>query len=108
MSVETGSGLERGTQLGSVPLTGSEGFQGLNAWRGGLASGIAEVRGPAACKRRDAIFRRMLLLADVVAMVAAVVLTVTLARRSVQLTWAGVAALPILSKKAASGPAPDS
>jgi exopolysaccharide biosynthesis polyprenyl glycosylphosphotransferase len=46
--------------------------------------------------RRDALFRRMLLLADVVAIVGAFVLTVELARRSLQLTWAGIAAIPIL------------
>jgi exopolysaccharide biosynthesis polyprenyl glycosylphosphotransferase len=96
MSVETGGGLERGAQLGSVPLGRAQGFLGRNAWRGGLASGIAEVRGPAACKRRDALFRRMLLAADVVAIVVAFVLTVVLARRSLQLTWAGIAAVPIL------------
>ena len=74
MSVEAGSGLERGVQLGSAPLAGSQRFLGLTGWRAGLTSGIAEVRGPAACKRRDALFRRMLLLADVVAIVAAFVL----------------------------------
>jgi FlaA1/EpsC-like NDP-sugar epimerase len=46
--------------------------------------------------RRDALFRRLLLVADVVAVVAAFVLTVELAHRSLQLTWAGVAAVPIL------------
>jgi exopolysaccharide biosynthesis polyprenyl glycosylphosphotransferase len=46
--------------------------------------------------RRDALFRRMLLVADVVAIVGAFVLTVELARRSLQLTWAGIAAVPIL------------
>ncbi len=96
MSVETGSGLERGAQLGAAPLAGSNGFLGLAARRGGLASGIAEVRGPAACKRRDAVFRRMLLLADVVAIVSAFVLTVALSHRSLQLTWVGIVGLPIL------------
>src|ERR1035438_2620479 len=96
MSVETGSGLERGAQLASAPLGASTGFRGLSSWRAGLASGLAEVRGPAASKRRDAMFRRMLLLADVVAIVAAFVLTVALSRRSLQLTWAGIAGLPIL------------
>lgn len=62
--------------------------------RGGL--GIAEVRGPAACMRRDSLFRRLLVVADVVAIVGAFVLTVELSRRSVQLTWAAVAGVPIL------------
>jgi len=46
--------------------------------------------------RRDALFRRALVLADVVAVVGAFLLTVALSRRSVQLTWVGVAAVPIL------------
>jgi exopolysaccharide biosynthesis polyprenyl glycosylphosphotransferase len=46
--------------------------------------------------RRDAVFRRLLLVADVVAVVGAFLLTVGLSSRSVQLTWAGVAAVPIL------------
>jgi exopolysaccharide biosynthesis polyprenyl glycosylphosphotransferase len=77
-------------------LAGSPGFLGLAPRRGGLASGILEVRGPAVCMRRDALFRRMLLAADVVALVGAFVLTVALSRRSLQLTWAGIAGVPIL------------
>jgi exopolysaccharide biosynthesis polyprenyl glycosylphosphotransferase len=46
--------------------------------------------------RRDALFRRMLLVADVVAIVGAFVLTVALSHRSLQLTWAGIAGVPIL------------
>jgi exopolysaccharide biosynthesis polyprenyl glycosylphosphotransferase len=46
--------------------------------------------------RRDALFRRLLLVADVVAIVGAFVLTVEFARRSLQLTWAAVAGVPIL------------
>ena len=44
---------------------------------------------------RDAIFRRTLLIADVLAIVGAFVLTVELSSRSLQLTWASIAALPI-------------
>jgi exopolysaccharide biosynthesis polyprenyl glycosylphosphotransferase len=116
MSVETGSGAEAGvvwspssladsgTPLsGARPLAGSRGrsrssvaSRGLGGlrWLGGL--GVVEVRGPAACMRRDALFRRLLVVADVVAIVGAFLLTVGLSRRSVQLTWAGVAAVPIL------------
>src|ERR1700724_164544 len=98
MSVETGSGTEAaGVPWASAPaLPGSRGFLGLAARRRGAVSGIAEVRGPAACMRRDALFRRMLLVADVVAIVGAFVLTVELSRRSLQLTWAGIAAVPLL------------
>ncbi|HYM46514.1 MAG TPA: exopolysaccharide biosynthesis polyprenyl glycosylphosphotransferase [Solirubrobacteraceae bacterium] len=46
--------------------------------------------------RRDALFRRWLLAADVVAIVGAFVLTVGLSSRSLQLTWTGIAGLPIL------------
>jgi exopolysaccharide biosynthesis polyprenyl glycosylphosphotransferase len=77
-------------------LVGSRGFLGQAARRRIASPGIREVRGPAACMRRDALFRRMLLVADVVAIVGAFVLTVELARRSLQLTWAGIAAVPIL------------
>src|ERR1700724_128736 len=98
MSVETGSGTEAAgvPWASSSALPGSRGFLGLASRRRVAVSGIAEVRGPAACMRRDALFRRMLLVADVVAIVGAFVLTVTLARRSIQLTWVAVAAVPIL------------
>jgi exopolysaccharide biosynthesis polyprenyl glycosylphosphotransferase len=59
-------------------------------------SRLGEPKGPAASMLRDAIFRRTLLLADAVAIVTAFVLTVELSSRSLQLTWAGIAALPIL------------
>jgi exopolysaccharide biosynthesis polyprenyl glycosylphosphotransferase len=46
--------------------------------------------------RRDALFRRLLLVADVVAIVGAFLLTVGLARRSLELTWAAGFGVPIL------------
>jgi exopolysaccharide biosynthesis polyprenyl glycosylphosphotransferase len=92
MSVETGSGAESGVGWGRS-LPGSRGSLGR---RRALPTGISEVRGPAACMRRDAVFRRLLVVADVVAIVTAFVLTVELARRSLALTWAGIAAVPIL------------
>jgi exopolysaccharide biosynthesis polyprenyl glycosylphosphotransferase len=99
VSVETASGTEK-TEAPPLaappPPAAPRGFLGLPVRRGALASGISEVRGPAACMRRDALFRRALLVADVVALVGAFVLTVALSRRSVQLTWAGVAGVPIL------------
>jgi exopolysaccharide biosynthesis polyprenyl glycosylphosphotransferase len=45
---------------------------------------------------RDAIFRRMLLLADALAIAGAFVLTISLSSKSQQLTWASAVALPIL------------
>ena len=56
----------------------------------------SESRGLATSMRRDAIFRRMLLAADILAIAGAFALTVELSSRSLQLTWASVAALPIL------------
>ncbi|MBA3809357.1 MAG: exopolysaccharide biosynthesis polyprenyl glycosylphosphotransferase [Solirubrobacterales bacterium] len=58
--------------------------------------GIAEVRGPAASMRRDALFRRLLVVADVVAIVGAFVLMMVLSHRVVALSWAGLAGLPIV------------
>jgi exopolysaccharide biosynthesis polyprenyl glycosylphosphotransferase len=69
---------------------------GLGVRRGAGSSEIAEVRGPAASLRRDALFRRMLLAADVVALVGAFMLTIGLAHRSLQLTWVAIAGVPIL------------
>ncbi len=92
MSVETGSSTEKTVP----PLVAPRRLLGRAAGRDGTPSAISEVRGPAACMRRDALFRRMLLVADVVALVGAFALTVALSRRSLQLTWAAVAALPIL------------
>jgi exopolysaccharide biosynthesis polyprenyl glycosylphosphotransferase len=108
MSVETGSGAEAGVGWGPPSLvdscgsaggrlaSGSRGFLGLSGRRRLVVGGIAEVRGPAACMRRDALFRRLLLVADVVAIVGAFVLTVELSRRSLGLTWAAAAGVPIL------------
>ena len=77
MSVETRSATEKAAPRLAAP----RGLLALAVRRGALASGIAEVRGPAACMRRDALFRRMLLVADVVALVGAFALTVALSRR---------------------------
>jgi exopolysaccharide biosynthesis polyprenyl glycosylphosphotransferase len=46
--------------------------------------------------RRDALFRRMLLAADMVAIVGAFAITLALSSDSLQLTWAGLASVPIL------------
>jgi exopolysaccharide biosynthesis polyprenyl glycosylphosphotransferase len=56
---------------------------------------IAEARGPAASMLRDSIFRRMLLLADALAILCAFTLTMQLSSRSWQLTWASILALPL-------------
>jgi exopolysaccharide biosynthesis polyprenyl glycosylphosphotransferase len=61
-----------------------------------LGTAIAESRGPTASKRRDSLFRRMLLLADAVAIVGAFLLTIVLSSKSIHLTWASIVALPVL------------
>jgi exopolysaccharide biosynthesis polyprenyl glycosylphosphotransferase len=96
MSVETGSRTEAGVPWGGTSLNPSRGLVGRSARRLNMAVGIAEVRGPAASMRRDALFRRMLAVADVVAVVGAFLLTLALSRRSLQLTWATLAEIPIL------------
>jgi exopolysaccharide biosynthesis polyprenyl glycosylphosphotransferase len=100
VSVETGSGVEAGawgsSGGGSGSVAPARGLLGWGARRRSVWGGIAEVRGPAACMRRDAVFRRLLLVADVVAIVGAFVLTVELARRSLALSWVGVLLVPVL------------
>jgi exopolysaccharide biosynthesis polyprenyl glycosylphosphotransferase len=96
MSVETGSPSEAGAQWGVPPLTAQRGFLGLGTRRRVLVPGISEVRGPAASMRRDALFRRGLALADVLAIAGAFLLTLVLSPRSLQLTWASALEIPIL------------
>ena len=96
MSAEVEPRLEAATPPSLAVVGVSRGFLGLGVRRRVVVGGIAEVRGPAACLRRDALFRRLLVVADVVAIVGAFVLTVSLARRSLELTWAAAAGVPIL------------
>jgi exopolysaccharide biosynthesis polyprenyl glycosylphosphotransferase len=61
------------------------------------ASGlIAEGRGPSTSLFRDSIFRRTLLVADTLAILSAFLVTIALSSKSLQLTWASIAGLPIL------------
>jgi exopolysaccharide biosynthesis polyprenyl glycosylphosphotransferase len=94
MSIELGSETDIGIGRSLRAATG--GAVGASARRWSWIGGVAEARGPAACVRRDALFRRLLVVGDVVALVGAFVLTVWLSRRSLGLTWAGVAGVPIL------------
>jgi exopolysaccharide biosynthesis polyprenyl glycosylphosphotransferase len=97
MSVETGtgnrpeSGLRWGEAIGGTRSARRE------VTRRGWA-GAAGVRGPSVCLRRDALFRRALLAADVVAIVGALVLTVALSSRRVplHLTWESLVGVPLL------------
>jgi exopolysaccharide biosynthesis polyprenyl glycosylphosphotransferase len=113
MSVETGSGVEAGVwgrpALGESPATvrplgartARAGAARADAARrvgvrGLFVGGLGEVRGPGVCLRRDALFRRLLVVGDVVAVVGAFLLTVVLSHRSVAVTWAGLAGVPVL------------
>src|SRR5436190_6607902 len=93
MSVETGRGADADVPWGAS-LPGSRSFRLDAGRRRPSALRITEARGPAACLRRDALFRRSLLAADVIAIVTAFVLTVGLSSRALQLTWISMACLP--------------
>jgi exopolysaccharide biosynthesis polyprenyl glycosylphosphotransferase len=77
-----------GPQTGAA--VGGRGITRLVARRGGGPLQITEALGSAASMRRDALFRRMLVAADVVAIVVAFTLTVRLASNTLRVTWAGV------------------
>jgi exopolysaccharide biosynthesis polyprenyl glycosylphosphotransferase len=96
MSVEAGSGTEKAFSLNTQVAVPHAGRAGARPRRMGLVQGLREARGPSACMRRDTLFRRVLLIADILAVGGAFVLTVELANRSVALTWYGLAALPII------------
>jgi exopolysaccharide biosynthesis polyprenyl glycosylphosphotransferase len=96
MSVETGNGTEAGLQW-SPPLAGPTSLPRRPARREERVERGA-VRGAAACLRRDTLFRRSLLAADAIAILAALVLTVVLSSRRVplHLTWESLAGVPLL------------
>jgi exopolysaccharide biosynthesis polyprenyl glycosylphosphotransferase len=97
MSVETGTGAEAGVPwVSSSAVSSSRRLSRPGVRRRFLLAGIREHRGPAACLRRDSLFRRFLLVADVVAVVGAFVLTVELSSRSLSLTWVGLALVAVV------------
>jgi exopolysaccharide biosynthesis polyprenyl glycosylphosphotransferase len=96
MSVETGNPSEASVPWSSQPVTPTKGFLGLTGRRRVLLPGIAEVRGPAASMRRDSLFRRSLVFADLLALIGAFLLTTMLSRDHLQFTWGTLAELPIL------------
>jgi len=96
MSGEVGGKTrERSYRSRSSP-EGPRGFKGFGALRRVAPAQISEARGPAAGLRRDSLFRRLLEVADVVAMVGAVVLMVGFSSGSLRLRWASLVALPLL------------
>lgn len=79
----TGSPRRRADHRPAEPAaTGVEPERGLRGSREGM--------------RRDALFRRMLLCADALAFLGAFELTMLLTAQSLQLTWEGLAGVPIL------------
>ncbi len=82
--------------VGTHGSVGTRGSVGLGIRRRPPASQIGATPHPDATIRREWLFRRALLVADVLAIVLAFVLTVELSSRSLQLTWMSVVALPIL------------
>jgi exopolysaccharide biosynthesis polyprenyl glycosylphosphotransferase len=95
VGVETGRGAEADVPWGAA-LAGSRSFRVDASRRRVGALRITEARGPAASMRRDALFRRSLLAADVVSIVVALALTVGLSSRGLHLTWASLACVPLL------------
>ncbi|MGO8907170.1 MAG: sugar transferase [Solirubrobacteraceae bacterium] len=100
MDTDVRSEVDRHARVGDT-VGGSRRFIRARARRRAVAQHINEARvneahGPAANLRRDALYRRMLAVADVIAIVGAFGLTVALSQRSVQLTWAFVVGVPIL------------
>ncbi len=97
MSVETtGNSTDAGLQW-SPPLASGTALR-RGARRRAAAEAAADARGPSVCLRRDSTFRRALLGADVIAILAALVLTVVTSSRHVplHLTWESLAGVPLL------------
>jgi exopolysaccharide biosynthesis polyprenyl glycosylphosphotransferase len=95
VSVETGRGAEADVPWGAA-LAGSRSLRLDAGKRRATALRITEARGPAASMRRDALFRRSLLAADVISIVVALTLTVGLSSRGLHLTWGAIACVPLL------------
>jgi exopolysaccharide biosynthesis polyprenyl glycosylphosphotransferase len=99
MNSETQGKAEMHTRLGRAPASigarGLVGF-GFGIRRRQTPQQITEARGPAASLRRDALFRRMLLVADVIAIAGTFLVVTQLSSRPLQLTWLSIVGLPLL------------
>ena len=97
MGRETAGKVGTQTRLdrASAP-SGARGFVGLGIRRRPTLQRITETRGPAASLQRDALFRRMLLAADIVAIAGVFLLVTQLSPRPLQLTWLSIVGLPLL------------
>jgi exopolysaccharide biosynthesis polyprenyl glycosylphosphotransferase len=94
MRVDTG----RESQARSItrPLGSARGFGAWAPLRRAVALQITEATGPDASLLRDAVFRRMLFVADALAVVLAFALTLRLASRGLHLTWLSVLGIPAI------------
>ena len=96
MSTEVGTGARAQATLTSAIAADGNLTLGESArWGARLRSSAGEARGPQVSIRRDALFRRLLLLADAVAVVVAYLLTVALSPAA-QVSWAALAGIPLL------------
>jgi exopolysaccharide biosynthesis polyprenyl glycosylphosphotransferase len=82
--------------VGGERAIGERGFAGLEIRSDPAAEQTAETHGPVATMHREWLFRRALLVADVLAIALAFVLTIEMSSRSLQLTWMSIVGLPIL------------
>jgi exopolysaccharide biosynthesis polyprenyl glycosylphosphotransferase len=97
MNGETQGEVGAHTRLGRAPASiGTRGLVGLGIRRRQTPQQITEARGPAASMRRDALFRRMLLVADLVAIAGTFLVVTQLSPRPLQLTWLSIVGLPLL------------
>jgi FlaA1/EpsC-like NDP-sugar epimerase len=105
MSVGAARGRETGAHWGTALSHGLGAAEAAERIHGAalrrrrtLPRELSEARGPAAVMRRDSLFRRSLLVADVIAILAALTLTVAFSARRVplHLTWESVAGIPLL------------
>jgi exopolysaccharide biosynthesis polyprenyl glycosylphosphotransferase len=97
MNSETQGKAEMHTRLSRAPASiGARGLVGFGIRRRQTPQQITEARGPAASLRRDALFRRMLLVADVIAIAGTFLVVTQLSSRPLQLTWLSIVGLPLL------------
>jgi exopolysaccharide biosynthesis polyprenyl glycosylphosphotransferase len=97
MNGETQGEAGMHTRLGRAPASvGTRGLVGLGIRRRQTPQQITEARGPAASLQRDALFRRMLLAADVIAIAGTFLVVTQLSSRPLQLTWLSIVGLPLL------------
>jgi len=97
MNSETQGKAGMDTRLGRAPASiGARGLVGFGIRRRQTPQQITEARGPAASLQRDALFRRMLLAADVIAIAGTFLVVTQLSSRPLQLTWLSIVGLPLL------------